>query len=135
MAIAIEPPVLTADNIERTVRELLAGHDLFHVPVNPVAVAQALGLSVFDADFGGEAVSGMLRKTRDRHEILVNSCHSPTRKRFIIAHELGHYVLHKDKMDPFIDPDVNLFRSIQADRQKSADRTIEAQANMFSARC
>lgn len=49
-------------------------------------------------------LSGMLLKQGDGvWTIMVNQDDSRTRKLFTIAHELGHYFLHKDDQNQFID--------------------------------
>lgn len=49
-------------------------------------------------------VSGVLNKgDNDQWEIIVNAEESQTRQLFSLAHELGHYFLHRDKKEYFID--------------------------------
>jgi Zn-dependent peptidase ImmA (M78 family) len=63
------------------------------IPVNPVAIAERLGIKVFTAGLSDE-VSGMLvKRGPDRDaEIYLNVRDSQNRQRFTCAHELGHYV-------------------------------------------
>ena len=51
-----------------------------------------------------------------------------SRRRFVLAHELGHYVLHRDKMKVFID-DEGTLNSWYSDNYAQA----EYEANMFAA--
>lgn len=71
-------------------------------------------------------VSGYLKKEEGRWIIGVNSLHHPRRQRFTIAHELGHYVLHRDRHDQF--EDKVLFRA-----ESGGDFNEETQANSFAA--
>lgn len=48
-------------------------------------------------------ISGMLFKDAAQWVILLNQTDSDTRKLFTLAHELGHYYLHSDSMDKFVD--------------------------------
>ncbi|HUY90697.1 MAG TPA: ImmA/IrrE family metallo-endopeptidase [Pirellulales bacterium] len=128
-----QPPYLRSSEIEDRARLLLQQHGLFCTPINPVAVASVLGIEVFNASFDGDSISGMLRKSEGRYEILVNHSHPPARKRYTIAHELGHYVLHRDQVESFVDPELNLFRSKPPDQKTPAERVREIQANMFAA--
>lgn len=41
-------------------------------------------------------ISGALHRGPERSVIAVNKAHAETRQRFTIAHELGHYFLHRD---------------------------------------
>ena len=75
-------------------------------------------------------MSGMLVREPDRVVIGVNECHSDSRQRFTIAHELGHFHLHKGR-SVIIDSDVRVnFRdrvsSLATDRE-------EIEANRFAA--
>ncbi len=44
-------------------------------------------------------ISGLIYKEDNKYFILVNDNYSLTRQYFTIAHELGHYFLHKNKPD------------------------------------
>lgn len=59
------------------------------IPIDPDFFAEKLGLSIVQTDLGLK--SGYL--DAEKKEIHVNSGEIPTRKRFTIAHELGHYCL------------------------------------------
>lgn len=78
-------------------------------PVNPEEIINKLsstdldslsGLSVkvVSQDFQGELeeVSAILIKEKRQAIIAVNSAHSENRRRFSIAHELGHLILHSN---------------------------------------
>ena len=70
-------------------------------------------------------VSGKLQKFNGQWTIIVNKSHSTNRQRYTIAHELGHYCLHKDFHEQF--EDTTFFR-------KEKDWTsIEYEANSFAA--
>lgn len=56
------------------------------------------------------------------------------RKRFTIAHELGHFVLHLSDNLRFVDDEVNLYRlSIPQGQDDSDTARREIQANTFAA--
>lgn len=70
--------------------------------------------------------SGYMRFENGRWIIGVNSLHHPNRQRFTMAHELGHYILHKDEIGNF--EDTILFR-------QGSDFTgapLENEANQFA---
>jgi Zn-dependent peptidase ImmA (M78 family) len=61
-------------------------------PVDPVYIAQGLGVQVYVAVLD-EGVSGMLvKRPRLDPAIYLNRLDSDNRQRFTCAHELGHYV-------------------------------------------
>ncbi|WP_181064229.1 ImmA/IrrE family metallo-endopeptidase [Pseudoclavibacter sp. AY1F1] len=68
-----------------------------HFPVDPFAIADKLGIKtsrgILDADTAGFIVK---RHGADQVRAVVNASDAPVRQRFTLAHELGHYVQHKD---------------------------------------
>jgi Zn-dependent peptidase ImmA (M78 family) len=56
------------------------------------SVCTKLGLSLFSATFTDTNLSGAIYKDNDQFKIYVNKNHPITRKRFTIAHEIGHYI-------------------------------------------
>lgn len=71
-------------------------------------------------------ISGLLKKKEGEWVIYVNQEDSPSRKVFTIAHELGHYFLHKDSCDNFVDGPL-IYR-----KEKSKFETKEIEANEFA---
>ena len=114
--------------VEKKAEKLLveAGLDTAPVPVNQVA--SYLGIKVELADLG-EDCSGVLVRSGDLAVIGVNKDHHPNRRRFSIAHEIAHYVLHKG--DTYIDKGYLVhFR----DRESgSGTKQEEMAANLFAA--
>lgn len=71
-----------------------AGVKAAPVPVEKLAVI--VSATIRYEPFSG-TLSGMLHKSdKNRAVIGVNSLHAKTRKRFTVAHEIGHLVLHKE---------------------------------------
>lgn len=69
------------------------------IPVPIVNIATELGLDVYETDDFKDDLSGSIKKEGERFVIYVNSHQSPWRKRFTIAHEIAHFLKHKDKID------------------------------------
>ena len=66
-------------------------------PVNIFAIVRNYGLEVTYADFGGHSdVAGFI--DLEAHHIVVNSLDPPSRQKFTVAHELGHWVMHKQML-------------------------------------
>lgn len=63
------------------------------IPVDPIAIAKCFGINVTYDNLPGDA-SGALVKTKDMDYpmILVDQSEPEVRKRFTIAHEIGHYI-------------------------------------------
>lgn len=68
------------------------------IPVRVGQVAADLGIVVFEASLGHN-ISGLIQPhalAQSGFVIKVNRYDSPERKRFTIAHEIAHFLLHKD---------------------------------------
>jgi hypothetical protein len=70
-------------------------------PVDVVRLAEAFGLRVWESIMLGPGISGKLMPDAKNggsagYSILINAEEAVVRKRFTIAHELAHFILHKD---------------------------------------
>ena len=117
-----------AGKLGEKARALLEKADAYAFPVNIERVTECLGLKIVEQPLEDE-YSGFLA-IKDK-TIVVNASHPPARRRFTIAHEIGHYQLHRAKAESpvFIDRTV-YFRSAQFD---AAERKREREANHFAA--
>lgn len=100
---------------------------LSDAPVRLSALASALGLRVISAQLPS-GISGEIRpdpETRAGFSIRVNKNDPARRQRFTVAHEIGHYLLHRNEIGDGITDDV-LYRSSLSDSR-------EAQANRLAA--
>lgn len=83
-------------------------------PIHMVPLAEKLGINVYKAPWPN-SVSGKIQKDQERgglsgYAIFVNGDHSEQRRRFTIAHEISHYVLHEDRIGDGLFDDA-LYRS------------------------
>ncbi|WP_176056003.1 ImmA/IrrE family metallo-endopeptidase [Brucella intermedia] len=93
-------------------------------PLDVDGLLKVLGLAVeYSSDLPSD-VSGKLQKKDEGWICIVNKNHHPTRQRFTLAHELGHYVLHRNQNTDFVDH--TYFR--KADNINS----MEFEANQFA---
>lgn len=81
---------------EKAALNLLEDFGYSEPPINPVDIAERLGVKVWFVNFAGEydAVSGFYDV--DEKAIYVNKDEFPHRQTFTVAHELGHHILHKE---------------------------------------
>jgi Zn-dependent peptidase ImmA (M78 family) len=119
-------------DVEQAADEVRKSSGQLKAPIDPAVIAQKLGIAVFRAQFNDDTVSGIFRKTVQGYDILVNASHPVNRIRYTIAHEIGHFCLHKDLMKEFVDRDTDFYRQKDSDANPSNNR-IEVQANMFGA--
>jgi Zn-dependent peptidase ImmA (M78 family) len=99
------------------------------VPVDVWEVARRLGVRIERADLG-EDCSGVLVRRGETAVIGVNYAHHPNRQRFTIAHELGHFVLHKGAK--YIDKGIPTVQFRNAE-SSTGTQTEEREANQFAA--
>lgn len=98
------------------------------VPVQTVDIANALGIKVYRVPNWPSSLSGMIKKNEEAEggfDIFVNGNHPPVRRRFTIAHEIAHALLHPNLIGDGITDDA-LLRSGLSNR-------VEAQANRLAA--
>ena len=104
------------------------------IPVDPVAIADRLGIVVMRVEFEDDSVVGTISRRGPAWEIGLSTLGSAERQIFTVAHELGHYILHLSPGEEgkYVDTDATLYRQScpAGDRD---DRTREVQANMFAA--
>lgn len=77
--------------------QIVAAH-LKVAPVNLDAIFSDLGISYQERSLG-YGQSGWIERDGDRFRIVVNADEPEVRRRFTAAHELGHYLLHRDLME------------------------------------
>jgi Zn-dependent peptidase ImmA (M78 family) len=101
-------------------------------PVDVVAAVNRLGGTMAETnDFNGPQ-EAMIRRIDDRFEITIQEKFSATRKRFSIAHELGHLFLH---MGYLMNPDKWGISSEYRDSvyHRFGYSIEESEANLFAA--
>ncbi|WP_053323268.1 ImmA/IrrE family metallo-endopeptidase [Komagataeibacter europaeus] len=97
-------------------------------PTDLMGMASALGIRVDNnATFEDKNLSGSIKRCRDgSYQIAINGSDSEQRKRFTLAHELAHFMLHRDIIDSVGLVDDAMYRS-------GASATEEYQANSLAA--
>lgn len=92
------------------------------MPLDVFGLAAALGLQVISRPLE-QNTSGYLKREGGAWLLGVNSLHHPNRQRFTIAHEIGHYMLHRDH---------GSFEDGLLFRQQSQYNQQEREANLFA---
>ncbi|WP_338326675.1 ImmA/IrrE family metallo-endopeptidase [Pectobacterium brasiliense] len=93
-------------------------------PVKVGALAKSFGISVKNSTLNA-GISGEIRRENDGYVIRVNRHDVKARQRFTLAHEIAHFLLHRNLIGDGIVDDV-LYRSSLSD-------VLEAQANRLAA--
>jgi Zn-dependent peptidase ImmA (M78 family) len=94
-------------------------------------MAQQLGASVIEEGLDPD-VSGLLYRHPGNVVIAVNNTHADVRKRFTVAHELGHLVLHQGR-PVIVDHVVRARINLRDHRSSLATEREEIEANRFAA--
>ena len=84
----------------QTIGEIYAEAEKIGISTNPIDIKSVIEkifkIHIYETDLGKE-VSGFLEKKGATWEIYLNKYESEVRKRFTLAHELGHYIYHRNK--------------------------------------
>ena len=100
-------------------------------PIDVDDIARRVGIKVVRQNFTEGEVSGMLLREEGNQPVIgVNASQAPTRQRFTLAHELGHWQLHPGRV-------VILDRPVRINRRDGVSSTAtdreEIEANDFAA--
>ncbi|TQM17057.1 uncharacterized protein DUF955 [Pseudoxanthomonas sp. 3HH-4] len=117
------PVVALISDIETT-RRVLAGAGISAIPLDINGAAAALGVRVQYEPMADE-MSGYLEKRGVDWVAGVNAHHSGVRQRFTIAHELAHFVLHRNLQENF--------RDLIFTRRSLERNQMEREADSFAA--
>jgi Zn-dependent peptidase ImmA (M78 family) len=124
---------MSVANATRQAEALLDEVGVQSAPVDVRKIALKLGLRVVEEDLDDD-VSGALVSNPQRAAILVNSDHHDNRKRFTIAHELGHFVLrHQFEEGGHVHVDRGNYISLRGKRASEGVDPKEIEANWFAA--
>lgn len=96
-------------------------------PVKVGELAQELGLKVTRAPLPPK-ISGLIKPSDDApagFEIRVNKYESPERQRFTVAHEVAHYLLHRDEIGSGV-VDSIMYRSNLTSRKETEANKLAA---------
>lgn len=115
------------NEFEELTSNILINNDMFKVPVDVVKIAKLNDIAVYEGDLE-KSVSGAIRynKEKENFEILVNKNDTRERKRFTIAHEIGHFFLHKEiLMNDEIHIDIMYRMPNEDEEQKRRERDVD----------
>jgi Zn-dependent peptidase ImmA (M78 family) len=116
------------NKIETLTRELLSKYTVTAPPVPVYDIAKGEGASIVVKYFNNE-ISGLLLRTGDEAIIAVEKGQPPARKRFTVAHELGHLVLHQGELHV----DTKFRVNLRSPESSTAEDVEEIESNAFAA--
>lgn len=116
--------------IEKLACEIIENLGIKSLPIPVDEIAKKRGLTIKPYNLG-EKVSGVLVMDSGKGTIGINPTESKVRQRFTVAHELGHFELHKQESGLFIDKE---FKMLFRDQNSSIGEVRkEQEANAFAA--
>lgn len=111
-----------------------------HASLDLDAICDAYNIRLLEGAFEDENVSGTLVKADDGWSIIVNEAHSRNRKRFTIAHELGHFFAveyNSIQAETYLEEQGNIIRDYalmkRTEDVEDGKYQVERQANMIAA--
>ncbi|MBA1158923.1 ImmA/IrrE family metallo-endopeptidase [Microvirga mediterraneensis] len=120
--------------IEQVAEEILREHVAGDGPTDPVQLANRMGVRIFNSKFSEPGIHGLIARRGGASTIYVDVDDRPVRKRFTVAHELGHFVLHLAAGEgEFIDDEDNFRTITDPDEPWNEERRREWEANVFAA--
>jgi Zn-dependent peptidase ImmA (M78 family) len=118
--------------IEKRVTDILASIPNLTLPIKVEEIAKSLGLKIVPQPLD-ETISGMLIIKDGIGTIAYNQTESNVRRRFTIAHELGHFILHKNEGTLFLDKNFSVLLRSQMTPETVQKQRLEQEANAFAA--
>ncbi|MXW65129.1 MAG: ImmA/IrrE family metallo-endopeptidase [Bacteroidetes bacterium SB0662_bin_6] len=123
---------IPTEELEKKAGELLQEAGMAQAPVPVDEIARYLGIRVDEADLGEDCSGMLIVRDEDGAVIGVNAKHHEHRKRFTIAHEIAHYMLHRGEGEKaYIDNPLHI--DLRATDSGSGTQQEEKEANQFAA--
>ncbi|MCY4262213.1 MAG: ImmA/IrrE family metallo-endopeptidase [Candidatus Dadabacteria bacterium] len=113
-------------------QELLQSNKVTEPPVPVVRIIKKLGVRLLFSPLDSE-LSGIIYINTDRPIIGVNALHHPNRRRFTIAHECGHLILHKAQITKEVHIDKAFPMLMRNSVSAAGVDKMEIEANLFAA--
>jgi Zn-dependent peptidase ImmA (M78 family) len=116
---------------ETAASQIIDDHNVLKASVPIFDIVKAMGLQLLEFNLG-EETSGVLVIENGKGSIGYNPKDSFVRRRFTVAHELGHYILHRDANELFVD-NFFLMKFRKNNSYTKEEYWQEQQANAFAA--
>jgi len=118
--------------IQQRAAAILNEYDITSAPVPVERIAKRLEAQVRFSPLDDE-LSGMVYVKDGTPIIGVNALHHPNRQRFIIAHEVGHLLLHRAEITKEIHVDKDFPMLMRDAVSATGVNEMEVEANLFAA--
>jgi hypothetical protein len=130
MPATIQPKQPTPAPPQTTPGQIIAKYQT-SAPVNVIGIAKELGLNVWEmhslpANVSGKIFRDPLNGGVSGFSIAVNAVEHPLRKRFTVAHEIAHFVLHRPQLENGDLIDDTMYRSGLSSAEETAANRLAA---------
>jgi Zn-dependent peptidase ImmA (M78 family) len=120
--------------IQQLAKDLLRRNDIESPAVDVRGIARNLGIVVVEDDANDEIAGFLIKNYNDSAALIgVNRKHSEARRRFTIAHELGHFFLHEYDGVHFDGKNSGSQMFLRDTRASEGTHIEEREANLFAA--
>lgn len=117
---------------ETLAAKIIADAGIHSPPVPIESILSENGINIIEYNLGND-ISGVLFVREGKGVIGYNPKDSLARIRFTIAHEYGHFLLHKEGHELFVDKDFLFKKFRNANSYTDAEKRQEQEANAFAA--
>lgn len=119
---------------EELTSNIVIDYKIKTAPIPIEEIIKKIGLNIFEYNLGDD-VSGVLVITNNQGTIGYNPKDNYLRQRFTMAHELGHFVMHKENAanELFVDKDFLFKKFRNANTYTPLEKRQEQEANAFAA--
>jgi Zn-dependent peptidase ImmA (M78 family) len=114
--------------VEKQIARILRKNQILKPPVPVESIAQSEGIQVVEAPTGPNISGALVRAKDGAVSIAVNSAHHINRRRFTVAHELGHFYLKHPGTDLHVDGDFTINLRDQTSSEATDENEIDANA-------
>ncbi len=115
--------------VRKFARELLKRHGIGEPPVDLLRIVSGENLEYQEVDYFSDDIDALIISMGSRFVAAVNKNQSPNRRRFSLAHELCHYLLHQDRS--LLEERVTIDTPLERNEVHSKD-VFEAEADIFA---
>jgi Zn-dependent peptidase ImmA (M78 family) len=123
-----------AKSISSKVKELLQDNLITEAPVNLEKIAKKLGIVIISKPAEDDLCGFLYRDYENNQTVIgVNKSHHPNRRRFTIAHEIGHFILHNHEGFHFDSENKNYLLKLRKKNSNELNENEEKEANRFAA--
>jgi Zn-dependent peptidase ImmA (M78 family) len=116
--------------VRRVAKHLLRAAGVRTPPVDLRKIASHCGLRYEEVDYFPDDVDALIVTTAEGSVAVVNKNQSINRRRFSLAHELGHFVLHRD--GSVLETTVSIDAPPPGESGREVASIAEREANLFA---